>query len=451
MPEKLQAMFASRRFWVALAGVLVVVLQELGMPIAEDHVQMIVLVLASWIVGDSIRSTGGAFAAAVLLACVLSVPAMADDAHDLCRAATVRVRNGSSLGTGTAFRASRDYVYVLTNAHVAGTRLGTRVECEFWREGHQSSPVAGETVVVAYVPRAYRDIAVVRIDRRLLRGYLPAVVPIANPDEQADYRRLFSVGCASGRWPTAFEGFALRRNASGGDTVHFVPAPAGGRSGSALFDVEGDTPRIVGLVAWRSSDNGGHGLDGRGEKHGYGIAMTHHEVWAGLRGERQSISLAAPNDAIPVQHTETDKTKTETGERSVLKQPSPPAAPLETGSSGDVILLYSDPVAIGPNPEPPAVGGCEDGRCLPPQDSPSDPLFPSMPDDLGGSPDTPTPSMPASRDWLPWAIAIAAVIVLVGRPLLRVPGAAVDWFAGRVEQRLQTHAQAPPQPTDKKA
>ena len=47
--------------------------------------------------------------------------------------------------------------------------------------------------------------------------------------------------------------------------------------------------------------------------------------------------------------------------------------------------------------------------------------------------------------------AIAAVIVLVGRPLLRVPGAAVEWFASRVEQRLQTHTQAPPQPTDKKA
>ncbi|MCA9177047.1 MAG: trypsin-like peptidase domain-containing protein [Planctomycetales bacterium] len=389
--------------------------------------------------------------ATVLATTSLGATALAGDTHDLCRAATVRVRNGSSLGTGVVFRSSEDYIYVLTNAHVAGTRLGTRVECEFWRHGHQSRPVAGETVVVAYAPQAYRDIAVVRIVRRLLDGYLPPVVPIADPNEQADYRRLFSVGCASGRWPTAFEGFALRRNSSGGDTVHFVPAPASGRSGSALFDVQGDEPRIVGLVAWRSSDEGDHGLDGRGEKHGYGIAMTHHEVWAGLRGEQQSISLAAPTGAIPVQHTEPDITKTETAERSVLNQPNPPTTPLETGGSDDVILLYSDPVAIGPKPEPPAVGDCEDGRCLPPQDSPGDPLFLSLPEDLGDSPDTPTPNSPASRDWLPWAIAIAAVIVLVGRPLLRVPGAAVEWFASRVEQRLQTHTQAPPQPTDKKA
>ena len=444
MPKKLKTLLASRRFWVAVAGVLVVVLQDIGLPVAEDHVQMIVLVLASWIVGDSLRSTGGAFPAAVLLMCVLGAPLMADDVHDVCRAATVRVRNGNSLGSGTVFRASDQYCYVLTNAHVAGTRLGTRVECEFWRVGHQSRPVAGETVVVAYVPRAYRDIAVVRVDRRLLGGYLPPVVPIARPDEQADYRRLFSVGCASGRWPTAFEGFALRRDAKGGDTVHFVPAPAGGRSGSALFDVRGDWPRIVGLVAWRSSDEGGHGLDGRGEKHGHGIAMTHQEVWAGLRGQRQGVALAAPSGAIPVQHTKqkpkSDEAKAP-AKRSAPKQRDKPAAPLDTGSASDVILLYSDPVAIGPNPEPPA--GCEDGRCFPPQNPSDSSLFPSLPNDLGNLGEKPR-AMLSVREWLPWIIAIAAVGVLLGRPLLRLPTTAVDWFVKRVEQRLQPQDPAPP-------
>ncbi len=102
------------------------------------------------------------------------------------------------------------------------------------------------------------------------------------------------------RWPRAFEGFAFRLNQSGGDTVHFVPVPAGGRSGSALFDLSGPEPHIVGLIAWRSSAEGDHGLDGRGETHGYGIAMTHQEVWAGLSGRTSTstVLLVPPPGAV---------------------------------------------------------------------------------------------------------------------------------------------------------
>ena len=60
---------------------------------------------------------------------------------------------------------------------------------------------------------------------------------------------IISVGCASGAWATAWKGHAL--GTEGGD-LHFVPAPANGRSGSAVFDAEGR--RIVGIVRARAAD-----------------------------------------------------------------------------------------------------------------------------------------------------------------------------------------------------
>ena len=55
--SKFQALLQSRRFWVAVAGVLVVVTDGLGFPLSGDGVQNVVLLFASWIVGDSLSKT----------------------------------------------------------------------------------------------------------------------------------------------------------------------------------------------------------------------------------------------------------------------------------------------------------------------------------------------------------------------------------------------------------
>lgn len=58
MQTKIQALFQSRRFWVAVAGVLAVTTESLGITtLSADQVQNIVLLCASWIVGDSVRKT----------------------------------------------------------------------------------------------------------------------------------------------------------------------------------------------------------------------------------------------------------------------------------------------------------------------------------------------------------------------------------------------------------
>lgn len=58
MNEKLKALVQSRRFWVAVAGVLAVTTQGLGITqLTPDQIEYVVILAASWIVGDSIRKT----------------------------------------------------------------------------------------------------------------------------------------------------------------------------------------------------------------------------------------------------------------------------------------------------------------------------------------------------------------------------------------------------------
>jgi hypothetical protein len=59
MLDKLKAMFRSRRFWVGVAGVVVVFADTLfgAGTVNPETVQSVVLLAAAWIVGDSLRLT----------------------------------------------------------------------------------------------------------------------------------------------------------------------------------------------------------------------------------------------------------------------------------------------------------------------------------------------------------------------------------------------------------
>ena len=58
MVNKIQALVISRRFWVAVGGVVFVGFDVLGLGLSQDQAQNVTIVLASWIFGASIRSTG---------------------------------------------------------------------------------------------------------------------------------------------------------------------------------------------------------------------------------------------------------------------------------------------------------------------------------------------------------------------------------------------------------
>jgi hypothetical protein len=55
--SKLETAFRSRRFWLSVAGVAVAMSDELGVSIPPNTIQLIVMMFAAWIIGDSVRET----------------------------------------------------------------------------------------------------------------------------------------------------------------------------------------------------------------------------------------------------------------------------------------------------------------------------------------------------------------------------------------------------------
>ena len=50
----MESLFKSKRFWVLLAAVAVVVLKD-KVPLTEDQIQILVYAVGAWVVGESIR------------------------------------------------------------------------------------------------------------------------------------------------------------------------------------------------------------------------------------------------------------------------------------------------------------------------------------------------------------------------------------------------------------
>lgn len=52
----LSDLLKSKRFWAAVAGIAAVVLKD-NLPIPEDQLTNLIMIIGSWIVGDSLRGT----------------------------------------------------------------------------------------------------------------------------------------------------------------------------------------------------------------------------------------------------------------------------------------------------------------------------------------------------------------------------------------------------------
>jgi S1-C subfamily serine protease len=194
----------------------------------------------------AVSRVGWIAALAAVLSLVVWTAGIARGAISECVDATCRITSpDGSRGTGCVFEIQGGVVYVLTVAHVVGD--ASSVVCEFWREGHQSQPLEGRVAARATAA----DVAVVAVPEAVFAGRLPAAVPLA-PRHCAvrPGQTLASVGCANGAWSTAWKGHVLDCR---GDELQFVPPPANGRSGSALFDADGQ--HILGLVRARTADS----------------------------------------------------------------------------------------------------------------------------------------------------------------------------------------------------
>lgn len=192
---------------------------------------------------------GASVGALVLLAALAlrCCPPLLHAAMEDCLEAACRVSTAEgSTGSGCVFQISDGYVYVLTAAHVVGAH--TTVHCEFWKSGHQSSRIAGQVIARAAQPQY--DVAVVALPEAAFGGVLPRAVPLAPRGQAVEAGQVvWSAGCANGAWATGWQGRVLR--AANGE-MYFVPPPANGRSGSALFDNQGRY--VIGLVKARTGD-----------------------------------------------------------------------------------------------------------------------------------------------------------------------------------------------------
>lgn len=58
MQDKLKNLLKSRRFWAVASGLIVIVSKELGIAdLDETQVQNMVVLIATWVLGESLRSS----------------------------------------------------------------------------------------------------------------------------------------------------------------------------------------------------------------------------------------------------------------------------------------------------------------------------------------------------------------------------------------------------------
>lgn len=176
---------------------------------------------------------------------LFSIVACARGSTDDQFAAVCRITSPGGAGSGCVYGLGQDFAMILTAAHVVEGQQA--VSCEFWSRGHQSSKLPGQVLV----SDPTIDAAVVAVPVSAFGGVLPTAVALGNAsDVPATGAAVVTVGCPGGAWASAVKGHITR---SEGGRVFFVPAPAGGRSGSVLTNEAGD--RIVGIVQVRTMDN----------------------------------------------------------------------------------------------------------------------------------------------------------------------------------------------------
>ncbi len=64
MPSFVQDLLKSRRFWVSVGAIAAVVLKDkLGLPLSEEQITDLAVLIGSWVVGESLRSSSAKVAA----------------------------------------------------------------------------------------------------------------------------------------------------------------------------------------------------------------------------------------------------------------------------------------------------------------------------------------------------------------------------------------------------
>lgn len=153
----------------------------------------------------------------------------------------IRVLNGRSCGTATHIYRDGRYSYWLTNAHVAGTKIGQLVRLE--RYDTETTRYDARVVAAAYSRNGTTDVAVLRSEAVSDMAYVRIAA-----DVPAKLRGQHSGGhpkCSPTVWKHRYPS---RRT---GQTEYSTPNSIGGESGSGIVDNVRNA--IVGLLTWSAN------------------------------------------------------------------------------------------------------------------------------------------------------------------------------------------------------
>ncbi len=164
----------------------------------------------------------------------------------------VRIINGNSCGTGNLCGRDSERIYILTNAHVASSRIGNVVVCEALKaDGSGTEKFQARVIEAAYSSRTSTDWALLAADAAFMASIEPIKLSKTDPDADA---LTGTWGCPRCEVPSG----QLVVTKSLGSIWYWQPNSIGGQSGSAV--VQDGTQK--GLLTWTISG------DGAGQKTG---------------------------------------------------------------------------------------------------------------------------------------------------------------------------------------
>jgi hypothetical protein len=168
---------------------------------------------------------------------------------------SVRIYQGNGCGTGSLCGRDEQYIYILTNAHVASTRIGSISRCQAVVNG-KLQQFNAEAIETAYSSKYRTDWTLLRASAKFMAGIEPIPLSKELPDPEGLTVTWGHPQCK----PTQGHSCQTVRF---GTVWLWNPNAIGGQSGSAVVQLVGTQPVQKGLLTWSEGD--GRAMRGSGQ------------------------------------------------------------------------------------------------------------------------------------------------------------------------------------------
>jgi len=158
----------------------------------------------------------------------------------------VRIYQGNGCGTGSLCGRDEQFIYILTNAHVASTRIGSLSRCQAVVDG-KLQEFQAEAIETAYSSKYRTDWTLLRASVKFMQGIEPIQLSMEMPDPQGVTVTWGHPQCK----PTQGHSCQTVRF---GTVWLWNPNAIGGQSGSAVVQLVNGKPVQKGLLTWSEGD-----------------------------------------------------------------------------------------------------------------------------------------------------------------------------------------------------